>query len=290
MQVDWQRLFPDEPYRFHMGLRPGDPAQFFRPTPGHTALLAERHRWLTIHPRDYAGLEPDGVELLDETIALARAWDSIPAAVAIGLHPAEAVDAPARCAALGKAWEPDFLLLRQDAAGALRLVGGVVCFPSGWALNEKLGRDLTAIHGVVPRLNADLDRPIQVFFNRLRPGVAWKRENWGLAACPELNRHPARRTLPVLDVNATVDSTWVRVEHQIFVRLPRTRGVLFGIRVTVHPLVELMDDVAVAGGLLRALESMPPEVAAYKGLTNAAPSLIRVLREIQTHQRGGPRP
>jgi dimethylamine monooxygenase subunit A len=277
MQVDWQRLFPNESYRFHMGLRPGDPKCFFQPARDHATVLAERCRWLDSHPKEYAALEPDGVELLNETIALAIHWDSLAPAIASSLRSLDGADPLARCTTLGKHWEPDFLLLGDSAEGSLRLVGGVVCFPSGWALGEKLGLDVTAIHGVVPRLNESLNRQIQTFFQRLPPGVAWERENWGLARSPDLNRHP-HRMLPALDESATLANTWVRIEHQIFLRLQQIEGVLFGIRVTVHPLRDLLNRREIAKGLLRALETMPYEVSVYKGLATATPSLIRHLR------------
>lgn len=276
MQVDWQRLFPDENYRFHMGLRPGDPTRFFQPTPSHSAILAERCRWLDSHPKEYAALLPDGVDLLNETIELAIQLKSIPPSMTSTLRSLDGADPLARCTNLGKQWEPDFLLLREDAERSLRLAGGVVCFPSGWALREKLGLDVTAIHNVVPRLNETLNRQIQTFFQRLPPGVAWERENWGLARSPDLNRHPLRM-LSALDETATLANTWLRIEHQLFLRFQQTRGLLFAIRVTAHPLRELLDRHEIAKGFLRALQSMPPEVAIYKGISTASPSLIRAL-------------
>jgi dimethylamine monooxygenase subunit A len=276
MQVDWQRLFPNEDYRFHMGLRPGDPFRFFQPAPNHSVILAERCHWLDSHPDEHAALEPDGVDLLNETIDLAIQLKSIPPAMASTLRSLDGADPLARCIDFGKQWEPDFLLLREDPERSLRLVGGVVCFPSGWALREKLGLDVTTIHGVVPRLNETLNRQIRTFFQRLPPGVAWERENWGLAGSPDLNRHP-HRALPMLNERATWAHIWVRIEHQLFLRLQQIQGVLFGIRVTVHPLAEAIGRHGIARGLLRALATMPPEVLAYKGLTAASPSLIRHL-------------
>jgi dimethylamine monooxygenase subunit A len=278
--VDWHRLFPDADYRFHMGLRPGDPVRFFRATGHHEALVAERARWLDRAPDDYLALRSDGVELLDEAIELAMGWGSIEPESGSPSGSVRQIEDPlARCDRLGRCWEPDFLLLRSDQDGLMRLVGGVVCFPSGWALSEKVGRSVTAIHGIVPGLNDALDRQIQAFFRRLPPDVAWERDNWGLAASPDLNRHPARQ-LPPLDAEATLAGTWVRIEHQIFLRLPRTGGVLFGIRVAVHTVADVIARPELARGLRRALETMPAEVAAYKGLSMALPTLIGQLRAV----------
>jgi dimethylamine monooxygenase subunit A len=178
--------------------------------------------------------------------------------------------------ALGAALEPDFLLLSPDADGAFRLRGGALCFPTGWALGEKLGHTLDFIHGVVPGLNRALASPIHQFLSRLKPGAAVCRDNWGLAATEELNLHPARGLAgPALPV--ALERLWLRVEHQAFVALPRTRGVAFGIRIALHRLDAVAADRAVAAGLRRALDSMPPEIAAYKRLDGIRAAVIGLL-------------
>ena len=52
--------------------------------------------------------------------------------------------------------EESILLLAPDAAGEFRLQAGAVVFPSSWALEEKLGRTMDEIHGIVPGLNPAL--------------------------------------------------------------------------------------------------------------------------------------
>jgi len=161
--------------------------------------------------------------------------------------------------------EPDFLLLSPDASGAFRLRGGALCFPTGWALEEKLGQTLDFIHGVVPGLNSALASPIQQFLNRLKPGVAFHRDNWGLTASDELNLHPARG-VPAPDLPTSPERLWLRVEHQVLVALPESGGIVFGLRIALHRLDTLVGDGVAAAGLRRALTSMSPEMAAYKRL------------------------
>ena len=270
---DWSRLFPEADYRFHMGVRPGDGAAFFGPTAAREGLLAERGRWLEDCPGEYAAMGPDAGELLEEAIALAVGW-GVPGLA--GLPNASGSTPLDRCVALARRWEPDFLLLRQGADGAFRLVGGSVCFPSSWSLQEKMGRPVAEIHGVVPGLNAGLSRQIDTFLARVSPGAAWERENWGLSGDDELNRHP-RRHLPGLNADVTLDAAWLRIEHQAFVRMPRTGGLLFGIRLSLHPFRALAAHPVAAKGLARALRTMPAEVARYKGLAEAIAPLVRAL-------------
>jgi hypothetical protein len=269
-----EELLPDEDYRFHLRFERGDPRDFFRPTSRHTELLAERRYWLQAAPERHSALVSDGRPLLKETIELARSW---------GISRLEFVPASADqdqglscCRALSTALEPDFLLLKTEPTGTANLVGGAVCFPSSWGLEEKIGHPIAFIHGVVPGLNDALGSQINAFLTKLKPGIAWLRINWGLSRSAELNQHPARG-LPRLDESVSLEEIWLRVEHQALVALPRTQGTLFGIRIASHPLAVIRQDRALARRLTRALRTMPDAMASYKGLFTARQQLIRLL-------------
>ena len=89
---------------------------------------------------------------------------------------------------LGRAWEPDFVWMHPGPGDQYRLVGGVVCFPSSWAIRDKLDRTMAEIHAPAPDLNATLARPIDAFMSRQRPGEVWVRENVNFAARPKSKR------------------------------------------------------------------------------------------------------
>lgn len=272
--MNLSELLADEDYRFHMGLRRGAAADFFRPTAPHDALVGERSRWLRNEPQTYAAFLPESEALLAECISLARSWDSITPEQHSSLDALK--PPPERGLRLGEIWEPDFLLLRPDAAGRFQLAGGCLCFPSSWSLAEKIGRPLAFIHGPVPGLNAQLGRSIDAFLARLTPGTAWLRHNWGLSRSPELNQHPSR-SLPRLDDSVALEEVWLRVERQALAALPVSGGVLFGIRISMHSLVEVKQDATATERLARALRTMPAEVAAYKGLATARERILGLL-------------
>jgi hypothetical protein len=253
-------LFPDGDYRFHLTLRREEPREFFRSHDASGELLMERARWLAEKPQRYATLTSEGLPALEEFSALAAGWGFASVADAV---------------ALGAAFEPDILLLSPDAEGKFRLRGGALCFPTGWALEDKVGHPLEVVHGVVPGLNAALASPIQQFLSRLKPGTAFCRDNWGLAATDELNLHPARQ-VPAPTLPVSLERLWLRVEHQALLALPRTNGVAFGIRIALHRLDVVARDPA-AAGLRRALETMPPELAAYKRIDAIRTEVIRLL-------------
>jgi hypothetical protein len=256
--VNWLRLFPDSDYRFQMGLRPGDAPAFFGGAQNED-ILALRRRLVEEARSEYL-LEADDPSVR-ETLDLLSHWT--------GRRPLDLAAAAGGC-------EADFVILTPDAAHRLCVTAGVVCFPSSWSLREKAGQPMSAVHGPVPGLNADMGQRIDTFLSRLAPGAVWERENWGLSADEALDHHP-RHTAPSLTQSATLETSWLRLERQIFLRLSGG-GVLFGIHVSVHRLDALAGEPGVAPKLAQALETMTPAVADYKGLTVARAPLTNLLR------------
>jgi hypothetical protein len=254
------RLFRGERFRFEFGMRRGDARWFRLAAPADPVLAARRH-WLTVAAADATIWQPEAAPLLRETLAL------------VGLG-AELTEDRVGLVGLAARWEPDFLLLKPDAAGDFRLVGGAVCFPSSWSPAEKLGLTIDEIHAPVPTVNSELGPRIRTFLSRLPPGGVFERENWGLAAMPELNMHP-HRGLPRLTADTPLSDVSLRLEEQAFCALPQSGGVLFLIRLTVHPLAALLTDPETRAGFLRQLVTMPDEIASYKGLAAARPNLVR---------------
>jgi len=262
-------IFPDDDYRFQMRFERGEPADFFARSARSETGLAERRHWLRGDPNTYAAILPPGEALLDEAVELAREWN--------GFALPGSLSAWETCLALGKFWDPDYLLLKSDADRAIRLYGGCLCAPSSWRLTDKLGQPIEFIHGPVPGLNAHLGAAIHKFLDALKPGAASRRHNWGLSRSPELNQHPDRK-LPLLDATVSAEEVWLRVEHQFLVALPKSGGILFGIRVVNHPLNEVKADPVAAARLSRALETMPEEMARYKNLAPARGRILHLLR------------
>jgi hypothetical protein len=274
--ISLAELFPAGDFRFHLTLRRGEPQEFFRRWDDSGRTLGERRSWLAGKPDRYSALLPEGEPLLVEFIQLCRAWNVADLATPeSGATVTETTVEALR--ALGASLESDVLLLSPDDDGQFRLRGGVLCFPTGWALHEKLGHTLDFIHGVVPGLNPALGSSIGQFLSKLKPGVGFQRDNWGITSSDELNQHPVR-ALPAPASPVALDGLWLRVEHQILVALPRSRGVVFGIRISMHRLDCVAVDRTAVEGLTRALESMPQSMAAYKRLEGIRAPLIEELR------------
>ncbi|MBI3877008.1 MAG: hypothetical protein HY300_13815, partial [Verrucomicrobia bacterium] len=122
----WVSVLPDEDYQHSFGLKAGSAEKFFAPTERHDELLTQRRHWLRNDASHSTALLPGAEPLLEETVALARQWNSLPVENELG----RALETDALHLALGEAWEPDYVLLKPDAmTGRFHLVGGCVCFP-----------------------------------------------------------------------------------------------------------------------------------------------------------------
>ena len=267
--MDLTGLFPDVDFQFVMGIKRVPPQSYFAQTPEVNQLLNARKAVLNTASACYYGLLASGETLLEAAIQFAMHWSQVRCGDWPG-NPGE------RCLALGRSWEPDFLLLRPMDSGDYQLVGGCVCFPSHWDFAAKLGKPLKGIHGVVPKVNDSLGSAIQKMLARLRPGLAWTRNNWGLSASGERNLHPSQKA-PRLRAGVVLDQVWLRVERQALVALPNELGILFAIRVEICPLQLVKENVEAAAGLQRALRTMPESIARYKGLDTARADLNRSL-------------
>lgn len=268
-RIPW--LSREGKFRFELGLRQND-GTFFSPSPDRASILAARTQALDEHPARHAAILEEGENLLEEVRAFARE------SMDTDLGPSAEDSAWDDCVDLGRHWEPDFLLLKPGPDGVHRLAGGCVCFPSSWDLHEKLGQTIESIHAPVPTLNETLAPQISAFLSRIKPGTVWERWNWGLAATSVLNHHPALHH-PPLPRTATLADAWLRIEHQAFRSLITADGLLFAIRVSVIPLTEFAAQPAAAMRLADLMESMPDDIAAYKGLLTARHSLIAHLRQ-----------
>lgn len=268
---DWKRIFPDTDHRWIMGLRQGELADFFEPLDPTGMMLQEHVHWLNEDLEKYSALLPEARGAMNETVELARSRGAT--------IDSDASDSE-KLKALAGFWEPDLVWMHPDAQGIYRLAGGLVAFPSSWALREKLGRPMPEIHEPVPGLNEALSRQIDTFLQKQAPGVVWRRENWSLARDNHLNHHLSRPRKR-LDETVTVNEVWIRLEHQLLLKLPRSGSILFGIHVELIPLTAVQSDAFAAARFARILSTISESAAAYKGFATARSALVAMLQSEQ---------
>ena len=253
-----EKLFSAGEFRFSLGIGSVEPAEFFRNVQ-RDQLLELRRQALDSSPSDY--LQP----IRDEGLWLAvREFVN-------GLErgaDATSIDA------LGRSWEPDFVILDRTAAHQVR--GGCVCFPSGWSLREKIGKSLFLTHAPVPGLNDDLGTNISKLLSRIDAGQFFQRTNWGLTGAAELDQHPRHR-IPAIAAEADPQSVYLRIEWQVLTAIAEA-ALLFGIRVFHVTITEVRQSPELALRLARNLETMPDAVAQYKRLDQCRGGLVKYLK------------
>jgi hypothetical protein len=253
-----ETLFSKDGFRFSIGITPL-PAEEFFANHGNQEVLREREILLQARPADYA-----------QPLERPSDWQTVAMSVQ-GWEPRASVES---VTSLGASWEPDFVILnRRDPNPVL---GGCVCFPSGWSLSEKIGRSLFTTHAPVPGLNDRLAPRISAIVSCLDGKKCFQRANWGLTGSRALDQHPHQR-IPAIGAATDPATVELRIEWQALVGLPNDL-VLFGIRV-FHVLLSQVRAAVPLGRLLAEnLVAMPAAVAEYKRLSGCREMLARYLR------------
>jgi hypothetical protein len=111
---------------------------------------------------------------------------------------------------------------------------------------------------------------------KLEPGKSYCRENWSFTRSDALDYHPDLNRQR-LDETLSLDEVYLRIEHQLFTGL--SDGVLMGIRIETTPLKELAENTEVWKILREKLETMPDDVARYKSMDAAIPTMLREMEK-----------
>jgi hypothetical protein len=255
------------PYRFQMQFEKGTFKDFYSPRSDNAQILEERRNLLRTRRSKHFALLPEAGSLLQEFEEMVEATIGITVA---------ADELNAKAIYLGENLEPDFLLLLPDGKN-VKLVAGVVCFPSSWSLEEKIGRPIQEIHAVVPGLNSNLGNPIQNFLLKLKGGFSWNRTNWGLSRSGDRNQHPALG-MKSMDEEIELKEIFFRVEEQSLVLMPKSGGIIFGIRLKIIPLSDFKSEEVARLRLINALQTMPDDMARYKGLGSSRNRILTLLK------------
>jgi hypothetical protein len=168
----------------------------------------------------------------------------------------------------GRLVQEDLCLIQNSDLGPI-FTAAVLCFPSRWRLMDKIGKPLSAVHGPVPLYADRLARPVDRFMQHLKPGHIASRLNWSLLDDPTLFQPGGKWRVDGgsgINRENAGSQVFLRVERQTLRRLPITQAVLFGIRVHVYPLGQVIDRPERAAALADAVRALPAEVQHYKSL------------------------
>ncbi|MEM7600745.1 MAG: heme-dependent oxidative N-demethylase subunit alpha family protein [Verrucomicrobiota bacterium] len=252
--------FPTPEFAWSLRMRGGSPDVFFEERDASGALLREKNHWLDTL-KEHCLIETEtsngfGAQLW----SLAKEWGQLERREEETLE------------SLSRTWEADLIFLDAET---FQVAGGCVCFPSSWSLEEATGKSLETVHGVVPGLNEALGDKVRRFLDKLAPGKAFHRANWGMTRSDDLNYHPVLQR-PRLDETVTWSELYLRLEHQAFLRVES--GIVLAVRIEPISLETLsLDSSDILLNLRSQLATMPKAVACYKGLEAAIPRMLQLI-------------
>lgn len=273
----------DADFRWRLGVRPLDLVDWTEWGPDADDLIASKVRLNVEHPDTvFAALDGiDGIEAESRCVAdalvehLATHHPDRPRRLDPNLHP---LDAAARLV-------PEDLVLMVERPGPdgpqLVFGGGSVCFPNRWDLRSKLGLTMAEVHAPVAQLNAQLEAPVDRFFDRLTSDRSYWRLGWGLLDTADPYT-PLDGTAATRPVDPQPAEMFLRVERETLRRFEPSSCVLFTIRTHIAPLDDAVADRKSRARLAAALHALPGDVLEYKDLRDAADRLIEHLGAVRT--------
>ena len=151
------------------------------------------------------------------------------------------------------------------------VVAGVVCSPSRWKLNAKLGQDMLAVHRPVAKYAEQVGSAVDTTMARLKADQPMVRSNWTIEDHCALFQ-PVAPSAPLV---SDPSQLWVRMERQTLRALPLSGGSLFTIRTYQQPITEYVARGADKARTLHSLiKRLPDDVAKYKSLLHYRESLM----------------
>ena len=153
--------------------------------------------------------------------------------------------------------------LEEDVAvlkdGYLQSIG--FCFPSGFYPTQKLGLSFFDMH--LPVGDGETLRRSSEKVSALisKKDAMFRRHVWTLTSLPSLSQLPSY-TKPVPQ---TIDDLYFRTETQTTVGIDSSIC-LFFVKVDMHPLQQVWDDVGKRQSIIDSINSMSDAVIAYKNL------------------------
>lgn len=183
---------------------------------------------------------------------------------------------------IGRQVQEDLVILNPKGV----VTAGQLCFPSGWSLGEKLGRQFMDVHAPLPPMAMPMLMAANTFMERIPANKSFMRNNWGFRLGDQLDlsskysaayRQRLEEVIPKLTPDEFGKQVFLRVEHQTLTRLKRSGDVLFTIHTYHHSVESILEDRQQALTLLSFLKGTPPELMDYKVMTPLMEPLLEYL-------------
>jgi len=134
--------------------------------------------------------------------------------------------------------EDDFLMAREREDGHVYFTGGLVAFPGFYLLSEKINKSLKEAHEPVPYFNQKLLLSVERTLKRFKPTEPFERTSWEIVDDRNMFFHNIATAKGELHEKQHPKDLFFRVDHQTFRKLPKSKGIIFG----VHPIMKRLED------------------------------------------------
>ena len=194
---------------------------------------------------------------------------------------AVAEDHPSPLLSIARHLQEDLAIMSDDATAGFPLVAGVICFPSGWCIGDKIGKSVWQIHQPVPEFDSQLAPATGRLLDRLKPGRGVWRTNWGVRPSDQLDQSPIHAEFLAEQRDRITPSNagsccFFRVERQTLARLPKSGHILFAIHTHQCRLDQLSGEQQRI--LLGVIDSCPEDTLTYKGILSMRDAITSYLR------------
>ncbi|HEX4174140.1 MAG TPA: DUF3445 domain-containing protein, partial [Acetobacteraceae bacterium] len=263
--------FESGPYRMTMALTTVPQCEWFEIDDRYSDEMTEKQRLLRERRQDVFGALPLSdaarAETLHEVVAnlttYAPQWFVRDAHALHNALTGETWDLAVPCCdpleLAGRLVQEDLCVIQHGDDGPI-FTAAVLCFPSRWRLNEKLGKPLAAVHRPVPHYAERLAAPVDRFMARVKPGHIASRLNWSVLDNPAMFQPTGKwreESNPAVTSDNAGEHLYLRVERQTLRRLPQSGAILFGIRVHSYQLARAIVTQTNAARLAEAVRALP---------------------------------
>lgn len=161
--------------------------------------------------------------------------------------------------------EEDISILQKGVVKAI-----CFCFPSGFIPARTIGLDFFQVHA--PVADGDKLRAAGPKVSELisKEGAMFRRFVWGISSLGRLSQHPGYPR----PAASRIDDLYFRTETQTTVGLAEEVAVFF-VKVEMHPLALVWDDVEKRKILVESVCSMSENVLAYKNMEGIKSILLK---------------
>lgn len=263
-----EEILPSEvgdQFRHRMGTKPLDATQWLPSDEENAPTIAMKRELLRNRRDEVVGLLEGGSDAAEEAAMLIADFCGVPLQ-------ARGIDALVEAALLVA---DDIVVMQPKSVEGgeqqLVVVAGVVCSPSRWSIQTKLGSSMMAVHVPVPQYADHVGKAVDTTLSRLRVDQPMVRSNWTIEDHCALFQ-PVAPSAPLVQDPSQL---WIRMERQTLRALPQTGGSMFTIRTYQQPIMEYVargKDVATT--LYSLVKRLPDDVAKYKSILHYREDLL----------------